>query len=175
MMKLLTAALLLLAAPAFAEDDGSYTTVGEWSIYRNTDECSALATYEDNEIVGFFYDAKEKTTRVMLTYKDGTSLKNTEKRTLAIYIIRPNGRLDDGWDSVKFTVVVGSDGLPSLISQPLEHPALDDFKKALKIGFYYNDKMIGSYNLKGTGAALREVERCSQRLHKINPRDVFAQ
>lgn len=173
-MKRLALTLILMATPAISEENSHYTEVGGWYIYRHSNDCSAISTFEDDEMVSFSYNAKDKTTQVMFSYKDGTSLKENDEKTLGVYIIRPNGKLDDGWDSVKFFAIVGSDGLPSLVSQPLKAPALEDFKKALTIGFFYDGNKIGSYKLQGTDAALSEVERCSQRIHNINPRDVFA-
>ncbi len=168
-------ALLLFATPAQSTESGYYKDVRGWSIFRNDKDCAAISMFENKEALGFNYNAKKRTTEIFFTYKDGTSLVDADTRTLAVYIEEPNGQMDDGWDSVEFTALVAKEKAPLLWSQPLKDPALEDFKRATKMAFFYNDKKIATYNLSGTGAALLEVERCSQQLHNINPNDVFSQ
>ena len=166
-------AAIFIATQASA-DEHSYKEVSGWRIFQNEKDCSAIAGFTDDEYVAFFYDASTKSTSVVFTDRDSTSLEEYEKRNLDIMLLKANGKLDDGWESTEFTVLVNDDDRRVFRSQSLDDPALADFRGARAIGFFYKQKKIASYDLAGSGAALREVERCSQRIHNINPKDVFA-
>lgn len=165
---------LVFAGSAALGADEALKVVAGWRIYENDADCSAITVFTDDELVGIFYDASDRTTQVLFTDQDSTSLAEGDKRTLDIILKRSDGTIDDGWEATEFSVKIFEDGRRVFVSQWLEDPALADFKRAVAVGFFYNDRKIGAYNLGGTGAALREVERCSQRVHNINPRDPFA-
>lgn len=160
------------SAPALAREP--YKEVAGWSLYRNETNCSAAASYRNDEMLMISYNAADKATRVTFTYKEGTSLKRGDKRDIDIILVMPGRRIDNGWRSKEFTVDVLDDGVRALASRWLEPPALSDLKRASRIGFYYNDKLAGAFDLRGTYTALSELELCSMAVHGFNPDDIFA-
>lgn len=165
---------LSVGMSAAAADDDPIDEIGAWSIYRNATNCAAFSAFADEEFVGIYYDASDRSTWIVFTDVDATSLDDGDARTIDIYLERADGSIDDGWEGVEFTLGVGGDGRRLFVSQDLDEPALSDFKKARTIGFFYKDRKIAAYDLAGTAAALGAVERCSMGVHGINPRDVFA-
>lgn len=172
--RLMLLCLLLAGGVPAAAQDGPYKSVGGWSIYRNDGNCAAYTTFQDDEMVGFSYDASNGATRISFTNIDATSLKKNDRRPIDIVLLFPAGTMDNMFESSRFNILVGDDGRRMFTSQWMKRPALSDLKNALTIGFFYKERKIASYSLKGTAVALKEVERCSMDLHNINPRDVFA-
>lgn len=153
--------------------NGPYTSIGRWSIYRNTESCTAVGRYKDNSFFSVRYYAKTHGTVIGFSYPDGTSLNEGDERAVAIYLVSADGTLDDGWKAAKFTVQV-FEGIRILSSFRLDDPALSDLRSAKQIGFFYNDKIVSAFNLDGLRDAIGEVSKCSLRVNNINPKDVFA-
>jgi hypothetical protein len=174
-MKLRSPALLLLLATSTAVLAAKpIDRVAGWSIYRNKADCSAYSVFADDESVGISYDASDRATSIVFTDADATSLDEGDTRTIDIYLKRTDGSLDDRWKGTEFTVGTDADKRRIFVSAKLDEPALNDFKNATAVTFFYNDKKIAAYQLAGSAAALKAVKQCSQRLHHINPNDVFA-
>jgi hypothetical protein len=172
-LKLVLPALLLAsAAPALAAKP--IDRVAGWSIYRNESNCSAYSAFADNELLGISYDASDRSTRLVFTNADADSLAEGDARTIDVFLKRTDGTLDDHWRGIEFTVGANPDGSRVFVSRALEEPALKDFKNAGSVVLFYKDRKIAAYDLAGTAAALGAVERCSMKVHHINPRDVFA-
>lgn len=165
---------LLLASPTAAIAAKPIDHVGSWSIYRNKTTCSAYSTFADGESLGISYDASDRSTSVVFTNANATSLAQGDTRTIDIYLKRPDGSLDDSRRGTGFTIDTDSGGRRIFVSGELPEPALSDFENASAVTFFYNDKMIAAYQLTGSAAALKTVEQCSMKLHDINPKDVFA-
>lgn len=149
-----------------------YKTVQGWNIYRNSEDCGAAAVFKSS-ILEVSYNAKKHSTSVLFTYPDGTSLSEGDQRTIGIYFLKQDGTLDSGWKSLQFTAHL-LDNSPILFSPNLNDPAFSDFSAAKTVGFFYNEKLISSYNLAGLSDALREVRQCSLLVNHLNSRDVFA-
>ena len=174
-MKLrLFALTLLLASSSAAIAAKPIDRVAGWSIYKNKTDCSAYSVFADDESVGISYDASDRSTSIVFTNADATSLAEGDTRTIDIYLKAADGSLDDGWRGTAFTVSTDAQGRRIFVSQKLMEPALTDLKNAAAVTFFYNDKMIAAYQLAGTAAALSKVEQCSMKVHHINPKDVFA-
>jgi hypothetical protein len=151
---------------------GPYKVVQGWSLYRYSDNCLGIAVYKLGNLA-VRYDAKPHTTTVAFSYPDGTSLSEGDEKTIAMYLVKQDGSLDSGWKSLKFTTrIIGNK--PLLTSPKLLDPAFSDLHSAKTVGFFYNDKLILSFDLKGLGAALDEIKQCSMQVNNLNPRDVFA-
>ena len=165
---------LLLARSSAAIAAKPIDRVAGWSIYKNKTDCSAYSVYADNESVGITYDASDRSTAIVFTNANATSLAEGDTRVIDIYLKRPDGSLDDHLKGTEFTVGNDAGGGRIFVSAKLAEPALSDFKNAGAVTFFYNDKKIAAYQLTGSAAALNAVERCSLQLHHINPKDVFA-
>jgi YD repeat-containing protein len=155
------AALLCWSASA---DSKAYRQVGGWSIYRNESNCSAYMMFENREAVGFTYDAPGRSTRIIFSDANATSLRDGASPPLDVLLRMPDGTVDHSLERTVFMVTVDNDGRRTLSSRWLGPPALDDFKKASLVGFYDGERQIGVFNLRGTAAALQEVERCAAAL-----------
>ena len=153
-------AALLCWSPAIAAD-GAYKQVRGWSIYRNETHCSAYMMYENGEAVGFSYDAPGRSTRIIFSNANATSLREGASPTIDVLLRQPDGTVDHSWEGIVFMVTVDDDGRRTLSSRWLGPPSLESFKKASFVGFYDDEAQIGVFNLSGTAAALQEVERCS--------------
>lgn len=163
-------ALVLLAAltgwfPALAAD-GPYKEVGGWSLYRNETFCSAYMMFDNDEAVGFTYDAPGRSTRIIFSDARATSLADGDSPTLDILLRQSDGTVDKTWEGTVFMVAVDEDGRRTLSSRWLGPPALESFKNAAYVGFYDEDREIGVFNLAGTAAALQEVEQCARQLRE---------
>jgi YD repeat-containing protein len=150
-------------------DNGSYAKVGGWSLYRNQTNCSAYLMFDNDEAVGFNYDARNRSTRVTFTDARATSLKAGNGPVLDILLRRADGTVDHSWESTPFVVTVAEDGRRTLSSRWLPPPALESFRTAAYVGFFDKQRQIGVFSLKGTSAALQEVKNCSMRVHNIEP------
>lgn len=160
MKALVPLAALLCGAQAVAQG-GAYKTVSGWSIYRNETHCSAYLMFENREAVGFTYDAPGRSTRVVFTDANATTLRDGASPSLDVLLRYPDGTVDHSWARTVFMVTVDDDGRRTLTSRWLGPPSLDSFKKASFVGFYDGDRQIGVFSLRGTAAALQEVERCA--------------
>ena len=160
---LVSLAALLCGSQAIAQD-GAYKTVGGWSIYRNETHCSAYMMFENREAVGFTYDAPGRSTRIVFSDANATSMKDGASPTLDVLLRMPDETVDHSWERTVFMVTVDDDGRRTLTSRWLGPPALETFRKATLVGFYDGERQIGVFNLRGTAAALQEVEQCSKAL-----------
>ena len=156
-------AVLLCGSQAMA-NDGAYEQVKGWSLYRNQSNCSAYMMFENNEAVGFTYDAPGRSTRVTFSDAGPSSLEEGDSPALDILLRQPDGTVDGTFKSTVFMVTVDEDGRRTLSSRWLGPPALESFMNASFIGFFDEDREIGVFNLKGTAAALEEVKQCAMRL-----------
>jgi hypothetical protein len=145
-------------------DDGAYRQVSGWSIYRNESNCSAYMMFENREAVGFTYDAPARSTRIIFSDANATSLRDGASPTLDVLLRMPDGTVDHSWAGTVFMVTVDDDGRRTLTSRWLGPPSLDSFRNATLVGFYDGDRQIGVFNLRGTAAALQEVDRCATAL-----------
>jgi YD repeat-containing protein len=120
--------------------------------------------FENREAVGFTYDAPGRSTRIVFTDVNATNLRDGASPTLDVLLRQPDGTVDHSWERTVFMVTVDDDGRRTLTSRWLGPPSLDDFKKATLVGFYDGERQIGVFNLRGTAAALKEVEQCAAAL-----------
>lgn len=172
-LKFIAVALFLASStPTFAAH--SIDRIAGWSIYRNETNCSAYSEFTDDEFLGISYDASARWTWIIFTDADAKSLDEGDKRTIDVYLKRPDGSIDDSWEGIEFTLQKNSDGRRIFLSQNLGEPALSDLKNATAIVFFYKDRKIAAYSLAGSSAALSSVERCSMGIHHIDSKDVFA-
>ena len=160
-LKLMAAVAVLLSGPVAVANEGSYKQVRGWSLYRNESNCSAFMMFENNEAVGFTYDAPGRSTRVTFSDAEATSYEDGASPTLDILLRQPDGTVDNALEDTVFMVTVDEDGRRTLTSRWLGPPALDSFRTAALVGFFDGDREIGIFNLSGTAAALEEVRQCS--------------
>jgi len=156
-------AALLCWSPAMASE-GSYKQVRGWSLYRNETHCSAYMMFDNNEAVGFTYDAPGRSTRIIFSDARATSLEDGDSPTLDILLRQSDGTVDHTWEDTVFMVAVDEDGRRTLSSRWLGPSALQSFMNAAHVGFYDGNREIGVFDLAGTAAALEEVEHCSRQL-----------
>jgi hypothetical protein len=168
----LAGAIALTCAQSAAAESRKYEVAG-WTIGAYDTGCMAIMTFKDDETVAFKFDARDSMTRVSFTDVNATSLGEGDERKLSILLVAQDGSFDDRWSDVDFEVSVLNSGERQFISKRLGPPALEGFRRASVVAFLYDGKMIGSYSLKGTSAALAEVRRCSFREQDIDPGDVF--
>ncbi|HEX7711311.1 MAG TPA: hypothetical protein VF418_10280 [Sphingomonadaceae bacterium] len=173
-MKLRLFALALFLASSMPATAAPIDKIAGWSIYRNEDNCSAYSVFSNNELFGIAYDASDRSTKIVFTNADAKSLDEGDTRTIDIYLKRADGTIDNSREGTEFTLGVDSDGSRVFVSRNLAEPALADLKNATAIVLFYKDRKIAAYNLAGTAAALSAVERCSMKVHHIDPKDVFA-
>jgi YD repeat-containing protein len=163
-LKILVSLAALLCWTPAAAADGAYKQVRGWSIYRNETHCSAYMMFENGEAVGFSYDAPGRSTRIIFSDKNATTLEDGASPSLDVLLRQPDGTVDHSWERTVFMVTVDDDGRRTLSSRWLGPPSLESFKSATLVGFYDGERQIGVFNLRGTAAALQEVERCSATL-----------
>lgn len=173
-MRLILSALAVLLASATQTMAAPIDKIAGWSIYRNEANCAAYSVFSDNEMLGISYDASDRSTKIVFTNADAKSLGEGDTRVIDVYLKRPDGTIDNHWEGVDFTLGTNPDGGRVFVSRNLEEPALADLKNATTIVLFYKDRKIAAYNLAGTSAALNAVERCSMKVHHIDPKDVFA-
>ena len=145
---------------------GPYRQLMGWSIYRNATNCSAYMAFDNGEIVGFTYDAPGRSTRVAFTNADAKSLEDRDSPTIDILVRQPDGQVDRTFETTVFTVSVDQEGGRTLLSRWLGPPALKSFMEAGAVGFFDGEKELAVFDLKGSAAALQEVERCSAALRR---------
>lgn len=166
-------AALLCGSQAMANE--AYKQVRGWSLYRNETNCSAFMVFDNNEAVGFTYDAPGRSTRVTFSDENATSLGDGDSTSVDILLRQPNGTVDDTWESTLFMVTVDEDGRRTLTSNWLGPPALESFRSAASVGFFDGNRQIGVFSLSGTAAALEEVKQCSARQSNIDPQNASAE
>ena len=155
---------------SFAANAGP-TEIGEFggfTLFRGDERCSIIANFDGDETMVVSYDASLKAANIAFTNHDATSLGQGDKRTLNVYFV-DGGRLDDGWEGTEFTASVEDSGDRMLISQNLDPAFLQDFAEGSGIGFFYGDKKITSYDLKGSAAAISALRNCSIRTRRTEP------
>jgi YD repeat-containing protein len=160
-LKVLVPLAALLCGSQVMANDGSYKQVRGWSLYRNATNCSAFMMFDNGEAVGFTYDAPGRSTRVTFSDAEARSLDDGASPTFDILLRRPDGTVDNTWESTVFMVSVDEDGRRTLSSRWLGPPALESFMNASSVGFFDGDREIGVFSLSGTAAALQEVRQCS--------------
>lgn len=161
-------AALLCGSPARA-DEGPYTQVRGWSLYRNQTNCSAFMMFENDVAVGFTYDAPGRSTRVTFSGARAPSLTDGDSQSLDILLRRPDGTVENAWESTIFIMADDEDGRRTYSSRWLGPPALEHFREAAFVGFFDEDREIGVFSLRGSAAALDEVKQCSMELRAIVP------
>ena len=152
--------------------DSPYTVIDNWRVYRNQYNCGVMANYGD-EILGFFVREKDQAVMVTFTDKNAKSLNDGDQRIISMILVKNDGSIDSGWKDQYFRMNI-ENGYRSFASKSLLNPALADLKTTVRLGFYYENKKIGIYNLIGLPQALAEAERCSERLTNASSLDVFA-
>ncbi len=154
----------VLLGPQAMANAGPYTQVRGWSIYRNETNCSAYMMFDNDEALGFTYDAPARSLRITFSDARMTWLSDGDNPTFDVLLRQPDGTVENSWESTVFSVTVEEDGRRNLSSRWLGPPALDDFRAAAVVGFYEDDRELRVFSLAGTGAALNEVEDCARRL-----------
>jgi YD repeat-containing protein len=120
--------------------------------------------FDNGEALGFTYDAPGRSTRIVFSDANLTSLDDEDSPTLDILLREPDGTVDHSWEGTVFMVTVDEDDRRTLTSRWLGPPALENFKSAAVVGFYDGERQLGVFNLSGTAAALSEVEDCANGL-----------
>ena len=90
------------------------------------------------------------------------------------YLQKNAGKIDDGWEDVKFTAHVNDQGERMLMSQHLLPPFLDDFAKSRGLAFFYESKKIAAYKLGKSAAVAKALRKCAMKEAGFNPLDPFA-
>jgi len=166
--------LISLSTVSSSQSQSPEDRIGGFSLYKNADNCTILASYSNGETVVLKYNAKTKDATLGFTNKNATSL--TEKDEKGIEVDFLNGRkLDDGWGETNFSVTVERDGSRLFVSQPLDPELLTDFAKNRTIAFFYSKKLIGSYALDGSSKAVPALKACAMKVAGYNPKDPFAE
>ena len=91
-----TVSAVLVSFPAHARDSELYAKVGGWSVFRNSDDCNLIASFDRNTDLYISYTVGTNNVTVLINDPAFKSVKDDQKYPVSIYF-KKNGRLDDGW------------------------------------------------------------------------------
>lgn len=172
--------MIALALAASGPAESEIKMVQDWGIYENDDGsgCTMLQAFNDRQsgkvsVLHLDFSAKDKDASVGFSNFTATSLQTGETKSLKIVFLGARGSFDDGWDERDFRVYVNDEGARTFLSERLDREFLDDFAKNTVIGFFTGETLVSSFELKGSAEAVRELERCSFRVHGLNIKDPF--
>jgi hypothetical protein len=166
-------ALLMLIAPATAQaaDMVSYGFKNGWYIGQGESDCAMNSKYGDSMLF-ISYDDRLKSVTVAFGDPSIKSLKEGDEKKLDTYFLKDGSTsLDDGWKDKTFTVIK-IDGV-LYFHRVMDDEFLTDLARYNKMGFFYNEILLRSYNLDGTAEAVTMLKQCAHKVSMINPSDPF--
>lgn len=171
----LIGAALMLAPAAIARER---KMVGDWIVVPNKTSCYALTLFNERDTgatsqLSIGYNAKTKLAMLSFSNSKATSVADGTKHQLEIFLVNPNGRSDDDWGAVEFTVVVEDSGERNFNSEVLDKQILDDVSKAKTLAFFVDETLVSSFGMSGSSKAIAELRKCAFEVVGMNPLDPF--
>jgi TonB family protein len=167
------------------ETSDVFQEVGTFTVFQQAenDECRALTSFKSQEygqeVFAASYSVREN--RVVLTFTSNLTTSLPERGEVDVELVfLENGSedYDDGWsdrttsysrdDKGRYYFNMGFSGSENA------KQILEDLAKSVTIGFFYEDKMITGFPLKGSAKAVSALEACAFAIADLNPRDPFA-
>lgn len=162
---------------AYAQVDSAPTyreLTNGWSIRVSGDYCVAVTTYQDGDNLMIAYEPAHNRAMVSISDRDSSSLQEGDRVELHVLFVGGR-RLDEDWGSVGFNVYK-NDGVSQMVGVFDGREMLRDIARYELIAFSVDgttERLVGSYSLKGSAAAMEALRRCSFEASGLNINDPF--
>jgi hypothetical protein len=169
-----TAAAALISPPAQATDSELYANVAGWSIFKNSDDCSLVGSFDRSTSLYIAYTVGTNNVTVIIDDPAFKSVKDDQKYPVSIYL-KKKGRLDDGWGDMDAVGLV-TENMSAITLSFQARDFLDDFKASDTFAIMRDESkvVVENFDLKDSAAAIAKLEQCSVEVHRQNPADPFS-
>ncbi|MDJ0826027.1 MAG: hypothetical protein QNJ16_11045 [Rhodobacter sp.] len=160
MLRPLTAALLLAAMPATAEDTYLWKTVGDWDISIDPtidDGCYAVATWNGGTVLRIGRNPEENNFYFLIGNNKWASLEPDEPYDIEIQF---GSRAP--WEVSATGLQFNPGETVYLHAESTKMDFVREFQRALNMKISYQDKEIDNLKLTGSRRAWDEVENCQR-------------
>lgn len=163
------AALLSFGAPASAEETYPTRRFGWWEVYGWNKDCWMKASFEGGTQIIFSWDLKSPKLFVMFRNAKWASI--VDDRTYRVRLVI------DGWgiyeDATGSNKGPTNPGVSLFVDQAQEDVFLARLYAGRSLDLYVAGRSAGSYSLKDSGAAIRELVSCARALEPAADEDPF--
>lgn len=175
MVRIIIAAVaLLIPTPTLASVELYERLSGDWFITKESEVCVAGRRYQGGDILAISYDPSNNRMRIGIAVPDATSLKEGEEVQLHVIFVGAR-KLDEDWGATRFYVSANG-GMNQLIGSFNGRQMIRDISRNDIIAFSIDgtaERLVGSYSLDGSAAAMDALRRCSFELQGLNLNDPF--
>jgi hypothetical protein len=154
----LATAALALAAPAGAR------TVNSWEVLPNQQNCTMVATFEDDVSIGLIWSPTSGELGFMAAVPRPSGLSEQPAASLML-TFDGNAPLTE-WEDQRAAVVPGADSDAVIANWGAAHSAelAKTVGGARHVVVRIGDRTIGTYDLAGSPAAYRELTHCGSQI-----------
>ena len=142
---------------------------GGWAVWSDQNECSMLRIYEDDVVLAFSFDPRERTMSAYASSDNWESLRSRHGQNVRLELTFDDARLDyDEFWSDGATVVTRGDSGASIVTGSCNREDTDRLLLAIsaspRLALEVENLHIGRYRLDGSAAAVRKMFECSRAL-----------
>jgi hypothetical protein len=173
MIRTIIAAIALLT-PSFAAAEEIYEDFKNgWSVRVEEGLCLAVAWYKNGDALLVSYNPSTDRAALMISVPDATSL--TEGDIVELHVIFRQGQNLDDWGAIPFKVGKHK-GVSQMMGGFEGRRMIRDIgrRDAMVISIDgTTERLVNSYSLVGSAAAMDSLRRCAFEQHGLNPNDPF--
>jgi len=165
--------MALALAPAAAEVK-PYAKVNGWTISRGERSCRMAMAYGGAGLNGLIinYDFNSDTSLVSFFDSSVKSVRTGDKKKLRVRF-RMGNVSDDRWGKVQFVASSRDDDAGTMFTAEMKAGVLNSVATGNGVSFWYDDVLLKSYALDGSGKAVEKLRACSRDMAAANPVDPF--
>ena len=145
-----------------------------WALRTDESDCTIAANFDNDSFLMIEYDQRLNNAVVTFTDPSVKSLKTGDKKSLQTTFLMHPDLVDDGWGKTEFNVFVTAEGVTAFSKKFDGADFLKDFARSRTLAFLFDEVILQSYNLQGSGVAVQALRQCARERAKVNPSDPFS-
>lgn len=160
-------AFIVSSVPVSAEETYPERQFDFWRVYGWDKSCWMSGEYEDGTTFSYSLDMNPVRSYIALRNRKWKSIQAGKSYAIRLEI--------DGWQTTDAAtgVAMGESGVSYFIKGNEQYEFPMKLAQGSLLRAYVNGKMIGSYNLKSSGEAVKELVRCADALKDSDGSDPF--
>ena len=171
MMIAMALSLTAISAPVGAELK-DYAKAGNWDIYTDDHDCTMSAEFQSTSTLAIDYDARSGLSTVRFTVPQTKSLDTGDTRqVMTVFSNGTASSIDTGWGTKTFIAIKANE--ETLLTHIFDDQFLIDLVKYKTLAFFYNERILTSYNLADSTRAIQLLRQCAEARSRENPSDPF--
>lgn len=170
------AVVLMSSFTSSAQSDGDsgiqlYNRNG-WNVHRLEDSCYLTAAYARSSV---HITINERANNAILNVisENFGSIVDGQIYNIQMHFVNLNNRRASSCDDLEFRGMVLPDSRGVAVVLNLQDFA-EDFSRFQRFGLYYQERMIGAFDLDGSAAAFAALRSCDRELERDVPTDPFS-